>query len=173
MDIIQKIKEIYTPKYIVLNVAALIAYYLLFYGVLSLQNPLFIFVTIPPLLLYSLIISSSILLTISVYTIKHSGFSYSKTSSGLIGTATALLGSVISGCGCTAPLLFSLTTFGISISQLIMLDSFIFNNSSLLFGVMIVINLFLIIYYLIKKQPNRSCNIENVGGGHGSKRKKV
>ena len=144
------IRRIYAPKYILLNVAAAIAYYLVLTYLISVQQYGLLLITIPVYLLYALAITASVAFTIAMYSLFNTRNNKAHVSASVTGTATALVGGVFAGCGCTAPIIFSLTAVGFTTSQVFALNNFISDNSGLLFLSMIAINLFVVIYYLNK-----------------------
>lgn len=151
--------SIYRPKYIALNIALAAVYYFVYTTLLSIQQYGLPLISFPYYLIYILVATSSIVLTIAVYSISNSRNNYAKLSASTAGTATTLLGAVFGGCGCTAPLLFSFTVIGISSSQIIALDNFINANQVLLLAAMIAINLFVMIYY-INRLSKPSCRLK-------------
>jgi hypothetical protein len=142
------LKRIYTPSRIFLNVVILVAYYYIFNFIIALQEHGAVIIVFPVFILYLLIITSSIAMTIGIYSIRNSKNNEAKYSSTSIGAATTLIGTVIGGCNCTAPLLFGLTALGVNVVEITSLINFISANQITIFFVMIAINLILIFYYL-------------------------
>ena len=153
------LKEIYVkPKYIALNALAAIFYYYLFGYLISIQQSGIFLVLLPTYLVYLLVITSSIALTIGIFSIRNTRNNEAKEVSTGIGAATAVVGGLIGGCGCEEPLILGLTAFGLSTSDAFALLNFISAYQIPLFSLMIVINLFVVIYYLNKlSQP--SCEL--------------
>lgn len=152
------VRGMYSPKFILLNVAMALVYYAVFNFMLTVQEHGISLSFVPPYLVYALVITSSIVFTISVYSYFNTRNNNAKTHASLTGTGTAIIGGVIGGCNCTVPLLFSLTAIGVSAVQIVALVNFVSANSALLFGLMIAINLFVMLYYL-NKLSEPSCKI--------------
>jgi hypothetical protein len=150
------------PKYIAINVIFAIVYYYFFFFIVKFQN-LFLFIAIPLWLVYSLILSSSILITLSIYSLLNSGFSFTKGSIGLVSALTTFIGSLVVGCSCTAPILFSLAALGFSSLQLIALDNFFTSNQFLIVLAMLIINLLFIIYYASRAKHLNTCRVSSYG----------
>ncbi len=148
-----------SPKYLFLNIAAFIIYYYLYTFIISLQQYGAVIVLIPLYLLYLLVLTSSVTLTIGIYSIGNTRNNEAKYEATGVGTLTALVGAVIGGCNCEAPAIFGLATIGLlSTTGTIALINFISANQIPLYWALIVINLFVAIYYLNKlSQP--SCKI--------------
>ncbi len=159
--------SIYRPAYITLNVVIAIAYYYVFTYIVRFQNNGILLLSIPQWILYLLVATSSVLFTISIYSIRNTRRNNARISASALGTATTLAGGIIGGCGCSAPLVFSLTALGISAASITPLYLFLADNSTLLFSTMVLINLAVILYYLAKLS-SPSCRV-----GHAARNKKV
>jgi hypothetical protein len=154
------IKEIYRrPKYILLNLLALLAYYYLFNYLIRAQQYGIFLVTIPIYLVYLLVLTSSVALTIGIYSIRNTRNNGAKEVSTGISAVTTLAGGIVGGCGCTEPLILGLTVVGLSTSDTFALVNFISANQAIIFSAMIVINLFVVVYYL-NKLSEPSCEIK-------------
>jgi uncharacterized membrane protein len=156
--ILSQLIAVYKPRYIILNVAFAALYYIIFTALLSFQQQGMTAVFFPYYFIYILVITSSIVLTIAVYSIKNTRNNSAKVSATTAGTVTTLAGTVISGCGCSASVLFGLAAVGVSSSQIFAINDFLTANQPLLLSAMIAINLFVIIYYL-NKLSKPSCRI--------------
>lgn len=147
------LRSIYTkPAYIAVNAAAAAIYYYLYEYILSIQtHGVVVNVDLPPAyLVYLLVITSSMLLTIAVFSIRNSRNNQAKFSTSVAGSFTAVFGGVIGGCGCTSPLLFGiLTPLGLG-SQFVSFDLFFINYQAELFAAFIMINVGLAAYYMNK-----------------------
>lgn len=152
------LRMIYRPKYIMLNIAAAFVYYFVLTYLISVQQYGAVIVTIPLYLFYALALTASVAFTIAIYSLLNTRNNKAPVSAGVAGTVTTLVGGVFAGCGCTAPLLFSLTAVGFTTSQVFALNDFVSSNIALLFLSMIAINLFVVIYYL-NKLSNPACRI--------------
>lgn len=154
------IKEIYRrPKYIILNILALLAYYFLFSYLIRIQQYGIFLITIPIILVYLLVLTSSIALTIGIYSIRNTRNNEAKEISTGVSAVTTLAAGVVGGCGCTEPIIFGLTVFGLSTTDTFALANFISTNQAIIFSAMIVINLFVVVYYL-NKLSEPSCEIK-------------
>ncbi len=147
------------PSYVLVNVVSLIVYYFAFVYLIKIQEQGVFIETIPPYLIYLLVITSSIALTIGIYSIRNTKRNEAKEVSTGIGTATALLGGVVSGCGCIEPLVLNLSIFGFSASQTFALLDFISGAQNWILWLMIVINSFVVLYYL-DKLSKPACEIK-------------
>jgi hypothetical protein len=143
--IIGTLRQVYRPKYIAFNIASLLIYYLVYTYIVDYQQ-LLVLVAVPVYLVYALLVTASVLLTISVYSISAAIRNTVRVSGGVLGTFTAVAGAVISGCNCTAPILFGLTGAGLSAASVVALQDFISAYQIPLFWVMIGINLFAVMY---------------------------
>ncbi|MGC8622521.1 MAG: hypothetical protein ACP5UC_00975 [Candidatus Micrarchaeia archaeon] len=160
MNAVTAIKKIYTPKYVAVNIAALILYYFLARYLVITQEK--VFLVVDPLLLYLmyiLILSASITLTIAIYSIGNTRKNMAKVTATGVSAFTALVGSVIVSCGCAVPILFSLTAIGISSAGIIALNNFFSKYSIWIVSTFIFLNLLLIIYYL-NKLSKPSCEVK-------------
>lgn len=152
------LKSIYRPRYIVLNIAIALVYYEVLISLVKLQNKGILLFNVSLPLIYLLVASSSVLLSIAIYSIKNTRRNQAKVSATGIGAATTLMGGVIGGCGCSAPLIFGLTSIGISASELTPTYLFLADNTTPLFLAMAAINIVAIAYYL-NKLSTPSCRI--------------
>lgn len=150
------LRQVYTPKYIALNIAAAIIYYFVLNYLISAQNHGAVIVVIPLSFFYLLAITASIAFTVAIYALFNTRNNRARLSGSVAGTATTLAGGIFAGCGCYTPILLSLTAIGFTSSQVFALNNFISTNIVPLFILMIAINLFVTIYYL-NKLSNPSC----------------
>lgn len=145
-------KIVTSPVFLIIFlVSCLVYYFVIEYIILSSSNGLFI-VTVPTYLLYALVVTSALLLTISVYSI-HLSFRYKINSltEGAVSAVTVFFGSLVTSCGCSAPLLsvllYSIGVNAIGVSGVI---SFLSYAQEPILIVMILINLIFIYYSLGK-----------------------
>lgn len=150
--------SIYRPRYILINFVLAIAYYYLYITLLKVQNYGIVLLHLPQYLLYLLIITSSMAFTVAVYSIWNSRRNKAYISASTVGTLTTLVGGVIGGCNCAAPLLFSFVAVGFSTSQIITLTDFVSKYQTWVVAAMIAINLAIELYYL-NKLSTQSCRI--------------
>ncbi|HVC58422.1 MAG TPA: hypothetical protein VND15_03030 [Candidatus Acidoferrales bacterium] len=142
-----------SPAYVVVNIAAAAFYYFLFRYLLASQNYGIFLLNVPNYLIYALVISSSVLLTLGAYGIK-SAFESRSRAVGEQGAsaATTIVGAVISGCAsCQAPFVGSLLyAFGFNTLTVSSILSGIGGSQELILAAFIVINLALIYYSTAK-----------------------
>lgn len=145
------LKEIYRPRYVILNLGIVAVYYLIFVSLIKFQNyGVFLLFNIPLYVFYLLILTSSILVTISIYSIMRTEGVGVKVSAGGVGTATMLFGTIFGACGCSAPIVLSLTVIGLSTAEVIALNNFLSRFALPLFTALILINLAVTFYYVDK-----------------------
>ena len=155
---------VYKPKYLLLNIVAFIGYYYVYYALISYQNYGLFLNNIPYGLLYSLVLTSSILITIAVYSIRNTRNNKARTTGTTAGTAVTLLAGVIGGCGCEAPLVLNLAVIGLSASEVVSLNNFLTGYQIQIFEVMIIVNVAVVIYYLYRLS-SPSCKISKAPQG--------
>ncbi len=140
-------KKVYSPRYIVFNVIVAIAYYLIITYLIKVQNYGIILILVPKYLLYLVILSASIMLTMGVYTTIKSFHKKGNATITSFGTAISLFTGLILGCGCGAPAVFAITAIGVSLVEASTIASYIVNYSiPILIGI-IILNILLILYY--------------------------
>ena len=150
-NIITSIKNIYgKPFYLIFNIIIAIVYYFIFDFLIRYQNYGILLIETPVYLLYLMIISSSILFTISIYSIKNSKKNAAKVSGSTVSAVVVLFGSVVGGCGCSAPIIYSLSILGLDLSTTSSLAYFLNYYILDIFYFMIIITVICIFYYLNK-----------------------
>ncbi len=145
-DIGRALVRVYRPPYIALNVVVAVIYYLIFTYLIRLQNYGVLLITIPKLLIYALVITASMMFTIGVFTLRNTSKGRLGASASTAGTFATIFAGVISGCGCSAPLLYGITAFGLSIVEVSAANAFIVNYSIGIVAALIAINVILIAY---------------------------
>lgn len=150
MNFLKSLKNIYTPLYIALNVALAFGYYFLIQYLLSIQQNGIPITSVPLYLIYALSIISSITLTIAIYSIKNSQRNKAKISATGVSAATTLVGGVVSGCGCQAAILFNVLAIAAGTGEATLINTIVTENAPLIFAAMIILNLFVVTYYLDK-----------------------
>lgn len=147
----RSIRSIYSkPVYVAINIAVAVLYYLLFAFLIRYQNYGILLITVPKPLLYTLIITASIMFTIGVYAMKRSFKRRSTASATAVGTCMTMFAGVISGCGCSVPIVYGITALGFSIGEVSVLDAFININSTYIISAIIAVNILLIFYYSLR-----------------------
>lgn len=150
MNISKSLRNIYTIKYIMLNIAIAIVYYLVIQYLLSIQQKGILITTVPLYLIYALTVSSSIAFTIAIYSVSNTRKNSAKYSASSISAATTVIGGILSGCGCQAAILFNVLAISVGTGEATLINTIATENSIFIFIAMIIINLFVIVYYLDK-----------------------
>ncbi len=143
-------RSVYKPAYIFINIVVAALYYLLFIFLIRYQNYGILIFGAPKSLLYALVITSSIMFTIGIYAMRRSFKRKTTASASAVGTIMTLFAGVIAGCGCSAPLIYGITVFGLSIAEVSVLAAFITQYSAYIISVIIAVNILLILYYSLK-----------------------
>ena len=158
MNFAESLKSIYKPKYIALNILIAVIYYYVVEYLLSIQQRGIPITSIPLYLIYALVATTSITLTIAVYSVKNTRRNEAKVSATATSVITTLVGGIISGCSCEAAILFGVLEVLVGTGEATLVNTVVGENAPLIFGAMIIINLFVIGYYL-NKLSNPSCKI--------------
>ncbi|MEM3661696.1 MAG: hypothetical protein QXG73_02620 [Candidatus Micrarchaeaceae archaeon] len=146
-----------SPFYAALTVVFAVGYYLLFIYLMGLSGNI-LFVKLPWYLIYALVVTSAVLLTIAVYSIKNSIMPYVGASTGAWSAVSTSVGSLFASCGCTAPLLAPLLyDIGLNTIAVSSFMSAVSSYQSYIFAALILLNLFFI-YYSISS-ASRKCVI--------------
>ncbi|MDE1871539.1 MAG: hypothetical protein KGI06_04870 [Candidatus Micrarchaeota archaeon] len=159
MNFAKSLRSIYGPKYIAANVAIAVAYYYLIEYLLSVQQRGIPVTSVPVYLIYALVITSSITFTIAIYSISNTRKNYARVSASSVSAITAVAGGILSGCGCQAAILFNVLSISIGTGEATMINTIASENAPIIFGAMIIINLFVSGYYL-EKLSSDSCKIK-------------
>lgn len=158
---VRTLASIYRPRYVVLNIAAFVVYYYAYLELIAYQNLGVFLSNVSEGLLYALVLTSSMLLTIAVYSIRNTRNNRASVSATTLGTVATLFGGVIGGCGCSVPAISSLALVGLSASEVVSLNNFLADYQNKIFGLMVVANLAVIFYYLFRLS-SASCRITKV-----------
>ena len=159
MKLYDTLRQIYKPKYIVLTIAIGIAYSIAFWYLAYLEGGDAVMISVPIYMVFLLIVSSSILMTVAVYSIKNTRRNNIKTTgtAASAGTGTVILGSGL--CGCTTTLLPTIAiAVGVSMPTVYVLASFLKNYNIEIISLLIAINVVALVYYL-NKLSCPSCRI--------------
>ncbi len=149
------LKLVYKPKYVAINIIAAVVYYLVLTVLIRYQNYGILIITAPAFLIYALVISSSMMFTIGVFSAATSIRKAPGASASTFGTAVALFSGIIIGCGCSAPILYSITVFGLSIAEVSVIGAFIAKYSVAIISAIIAINVLIVLYYSLRISPKR------------------
>jgi hypothetical protein len=158
MQIFKTIRAIYSIKYLLVNAFVAVAYYYLISYLLSIQQNGIPITAVPVLLIYLLAITSSVTLTIGIYSIRNTRRNEAKFSATSVSAITTFFGGIVSGCGCQAAILFNLLAIGFGTGEATLVNTIATENVAPIFGALIIINLFVIGYYL-NKLSRPSCRI--------------
>ncbi len=154
-SVLRAFQLVYKPKYIILNIAVAIIYYFVLVYLIRYQNYGILLISVPKVLIYALVITSSMMFTFGVYAMRSTFKRKANASGTAIGTAFTLLVGVIAGCGCSTPILYSVTALGLSIVEVSAFASFITRYSAEIISVMLVVNVLLIAYYASRTSVSR------------------
>ena len=128
-----------------MNVVIAVFYYAVFQFLLHYRIA-FAVTNVPLYLMYVLVITSSVLFTVAIYSLVHNRKSRRLGAlNGSIGTAMPAAGSFVAGCGCHGLVLLALFSAVISTSEAISIVDFLQAYQVPLFSMLIVLNLALII----------------------------
>lgn len=155
------LKQIYSWKIIVLNIALFIAYYLMFNYFIKYQNHgIVLILNVPVYLIYIMVATTSVLSSVSISSILHTA----KTRLSFIGTGFGAFASafsgIISGCGCSFPLVLSIVTLlGVNSSYALIINLFFGNNAKLIMSALIAVNILLTVYMVARFNRDIACKI--------------
>ena len=138
------------PIYLAVLIVAAIIYYYVFYYLITSSNSYGLFLlTVPIYMLYALVITSALLLTIAVSSI-HGGIKYGRAITGSVsGSIILLAGGTIASCACTVPIFVSLLYIvGATVADVTLINFYISTYQLYLFSALILVNLALIYHYL-------------------------
>lgn len=150
-----------SPFSLVLLATASIAYYYFIRYIIRISGSGLALVTAPIYLIYLTVVTSGLLLTISIYSLHLSLKSMaSEVSEGAASVVTVFIGSLVSSCGCSAPILGTIL-YGIGFDSVGVsgILSFVGSNQYLLLGIISLANL-LLIYYSLGKLSGE-CKLKN------------
>ena len=158
MKFYDTLKRIYKPKYIGLTLAIGVVYSVAFWYLAYLQGGDAVMLSVPIYMIFLLIASSSILMTVMVYSIKNIRRNNAKITGTAASAGTVVLGSGL--CGCVTTLLPSLLAFalGADTPAVFALSSFLKNYNVEIILLLIALNVVVLAYYL-NKLSDPSCRI--------------
>ncbi len=139
------------PIYLTVFAVTAIIYYMVFYYLIISSNYGIFLITIPTYMLYLLVITSALLLTVAVSSI-HGHIKYARAISGSVsGSIIMLAGGTIASCACTVPIFISLLyVFGGTVADVTLLNFYISTYQIYLMAILILLNLGIIYHYLGK-----------------------
>ncbi len=152
-----------SPPLIALFIAGAILYYFLIEYVITISSQGIFLITMPLYLLYSVSVSSALLLTISAYSILLSRkYGMMGLENGTASAVTTLAGGLVTSCGCSAPILgtilYLLGANAIGVSGTI---TFVATNQEGLMAAVILANI-LLAYYSLGRLA-KGCSIDPAG----------
>jgi hypothetical protein len=159
MNFVKSLKSMYKPKYILLNITISVIYYFVIKYLLTIQQDGIPITSVPLYLVYILVITSSITFTIAIYSINNTRKNQAKISAASVSAVSTVAGGILSGCGCQAAILFNVLAISIGTGEATLINTVVTENAPLIFGAMIIINLFVIGYYL-EKLSSPKCKIK-------------
>jgi hypothetical protein len=143
------LRKVYKPKYAILTVVLGITYSFAFWYLAYIQGGNAVMLSVPIYMIFLLVASSSVLMTIAVYSM----WSTHKNNSKAIGTVPSV-GTIVLGsglCGCTTTLLPTMAlAVGMSTPAVYALTSFLRNYNMEIILLLITLNVVIIAYYLNK-----------------------
>ncbi len=153
-NIISTFRFIYKPKYMTLNIFLAVVYYLGFLYLAYVQGGNAIMTSLPAYAIFFLIATSSILMTVSIYSILNATKDKPKASSGAVSIGTVVIGSGL--CGCTTTLIPSVAlAVGAGTSVAFALSSLIKNYSPEIISALIIVNVLIIAYSINKLSKSK------------------
>ncbi len=140
------------PVYIISTIVSAAVFYAIFYYLIAISNKGIFLLLLPGYLVYTLMITSGILFSISLYIIIRSILTKAARLEGSVaGVLLPSLGGLIASCGCSFSVLASIMIFfGINTFNAVGFVSAVSNYQIPLFAVLISANLIIIYYYLGK-----------------------
>jgi hypothetical protein len=150
------LKEIYTSYfYIAETVVGAFVYYFLYMIIVDSQGIL-LFITTPLYMIYLLIATSTILLTIATFVIRRSAKAIkSAYAGGAYSLLASVFGGLIASCGCEMPLFTAfLYVIGMNTLEVAGFMSFVISYNIYIISIFIIANVLLSYYYLGKATPS-------------------
>lgn len=148
MRALENARKIYTSRYALLNAASFFVFYYALEYVLSAQQHGIPTSSVPISMIYALSLSSSFAFTVSIFYILRSVRKASGLTAGSASAATAVVGGIVSGCGCQAAILSGIIAPLAGTGEATLLSIAVSENASLIFSALIILNIALGIYYL-------------------------
>lgn len=151
---ISVIKSVYKPRYVALNILLAVAYYLGFLYLSYVQGGNAIMTNLPAYAIFFLIATSSILMTVSIYSVLNATKGKPKASSSAASIGTVVIGSGL--CGCTTTLIPSVAlAVGAGMPVAFALSSLIKNYSPEIISALIMANVLVIAYTINKLSKSK------------------
>ncbi len=161
MGFIKTFRSIYKPKYAAINIVTFVLYYFIMRAIILADNPIILFAnTFAQYAFYGVAITSSVLITVAIYSVYNTRNNNAKVSATASSGITAVVGSLAVGCGCGFSVLSSLAVLGLSSGEIISLNSVLADYQTPLLILALAANLILIAYYG-NKLSKPSCRIKS------------
>jgi len=145
----RKLRGVYSGWYLLLNLTILLAYYVIIERLLAIQQFGVVFSAAPAYLVVLLAVSSSVLMTVAVYTVmrtrKGRALGYEE---GAASGVTALLGGIMSGCGCQGAFLYSGLTILVGSGEAFAVNTVFAEHIGIVLGALTIFNIAFIVYSL-------------------------
>lgn len=157
------LKQIYSLKIIIFNIGIFVLFYFIFDFLIKYQNRGVFLINIPIYIIYLAIASSSILTSISIATVLKTIKIKSAYAGASFGAFTSVLSGIITGCGCSFPLLISIfSLFGINSTYALFFNLFFVNNAFFILLAIIIINMLTIVYLIGQFNNKINCKIKKI-----------
>lgn len=149
MKLYQNLRKVYSLGYLLLNLIIILIYYEAIERILALQQFGLAFSTAPASLIITLVLSSSVLMTIAIYTIlesrKRKGLGYEEAASSCV---TAVVGGVMSGCGCQGAIMYSVLAIAFGSGEAYAINTVFSEHIGLILAALTIFNIVFIVYSL-------------------------
>ncbi|MGI0141902.1 MAG: hypothetical protein ACREBF_04635 [Candidatus Micrarchaeales archaeon] len=162
MQAFEYFKAFFNSKTVVATTAALaVLYYFIIEYVISLNaTDGVVFITTPQILIYLLALSSAVLLTISIHSIRLSLSRIQMEIDGVASAATSVIGGVIAGCNCAVPILSSaMYLLALNAATVSTVLAFVSNYQIEIFAALILFNFVTSFHHL--SALSRTCTIKS------------
>lgn len=146
-SIYQTLRSVYTPKYLLVNLVLVAVYYELIRMLIAAQQFGLVFYAIPSYLIWILTITSSVLMTVAVYSILETRAWKPRYRGAVPSTVTAIAGGVFGACGCQGAVLYSVFALVFGSGEAVFLTTTLAQHVFVVFIGMSCINLLLIGHY--------------------------
>lgn len=157
MKAFRALKSVYSLKYLLLNLIILLVYYLLVEKLLSIQSFGIPIATAPVYLILALSLTSSVLMTVAIHSIvqsrKSKKLGYEDAASSC---ATAVVGGIMSGCGCQGAILYSALALLFGSGEAYAINTVFSEHIGIILAALSIFNIALIVYSLSRLPGGRS-----------------
>lgn len=154
------LKAIYKPKYIALNLLLAAIQYGIFLYLAYVQGGGSVMLVTSGFFIWGLIITSSIALTVAIYSIKNTRRNNARATGTAASFSTLVVGTGLCGCSTTFPAVVA-AGLGMSNTGVYALSSFLKNYNPYIFSILILLNLLAIGYYL-NRFTKPDCKIKKI-----------